>query len=116
MSVPNSMRVGPFCATVLAKKKYLIAYIFLIWISLLPAILEIWWYWQMLWPKPWEEPRPLHFYVFLPLYLFVIYITTVFAAIFFAKIMLVIVNIFHKPREGVFLRDTSDKDYRYWSL
>lgn len=112
MSVPNSMRIGPFCATVLVKKKYLIAYIFLIWISILPAIMEIWWYWQMLW----YDPRPLHFYVFLPLYLIVIYVTTVFAAIFFAKIMLMIARIFHKPREGVFLRDPSDRDYRYWSL
>ena len=112
MSVPNSMRVGPFCATVLAKKKYLLMYIFLIWISLLPAILEIWWYWQMLW----YDIRPLHFYVFLPLFFIVMYITTVFAAIFFAKILLIIVNVFHKPREGVFLRDPADKDYRYWSL
>ena len=112
MSVPNSMRVGPFCATVLAKKKYLLLYIFLIWISLLPAILEIWWYWQILW----YDLRPLHFYVFLPLYFIVMYITTVFAAIFFAKILLIIVNVFHKPREGVFLRDSADKDYRYWSL
>jgi carbonic anhydrase/acetyltransferase-like protein (isoleucine patch superfamily) len=30
--------------------------------------------------------------------------------------MLMIANIFHKPKEGVFLRDSSDKDYRYWSL
>lgn len=112
MSVPNSMRVGPFCATVLAKKKYLFLHIFLIWISLLPAILEIWWYWQMLW----YDIRPLHFYIFLPLYFIVMYITTVFAAIFFAKILLTIVNVFHKPREGVFLRDPADKDYRYWSL
>ena len=112
MSVPNSMRVGPFCATVLVKKKYLLMYIFLIWISLLPAILEIWWYWQILW----YDLRPLHFYVFLPLYFIVMYITTVFAAIFFAKILLIIVNVFHKPREGVFLRDSADKDYRYWSL
>jgi len=112
VSVPNSMRIGPFCATVLAKKKYLLLYIFLIWISLLPAILEIWWYWQMLW----DDIRPLHFYVFLPLYFIVMYITTVFAAIFFDKILLIIVNVFHKPREGVFLRDPADKDYRYWSL
>jgi carbonic anhydrase/acetyltransferase-like protein (isoleucine patch superfamily) len=27
-----------------------------------------------------------------------------------------IVNTFHKPREGVFLREKNDKDYRYWSL
>lgn len=112
MSVPNSMRVGPFCASVLAKKKYLILYVFLIWVTLLPAILEIWWYWQMLW----HEARPLHFYVFLPLFLFVIYVSIVFAAIIFTKILLLIINIFHKPREGVFLRDISDKDYRYWSL
>ncbi len=112
MSVPNSMRVGPFCATVLVKKKYLLMHIFLIWISLLPAILEIWWYWQMLW----YDIRPLHFYVFLPLYFIVMYITTVFAAIFFAKILLIMVNVFHKPREGVFLRDPADRDYRYWSL
>ncbi len=112
MSVPNSMRVGPFCASVLAKKKYMILYVFLIWITLLPSILEIWWYWQMLW----NDIRPLHFYVFLPLFLFVIYVSTVFVAIFFTKILLVIISIFHKPREGVFLRDISDKDYRYWSL
>jgi len=112
VSVPNSMRVGPFCASVLVKKKYMILYIFLIWITLLPAILEIWWYWQLLW----YEPRPLHFYVFLPLVLLIIYVSTVFAATIFTKIVLVIVNVFHKPREGTFLRDPSDKDYRYWSL
>ncbi|MHA2288896.1 MAG: DapH/DapD/GlmU-related protein [Promethearchaeota archaeon] len=112
MSVPNSMRVGPFCASVLVKKKYLIIYIFLIWITLLPAILEMWWYWQMLW----HEIRPIHFYIFLPLYLFVIYVSIVFFAVVFTKILLSIISVFHKPREGVFLRDPSDKDYRYWSL
>jgi acetyltransferase-like isoleucine patch superfamily enzyme len=106
------MRVGPFCASVLVKKKYMVLYIFLIWLTLLPAILEIWWYWQLLW----YEVRPIHFYIFLPLVLFAIYVSTVFAAIIFTKILLVIINVLHKPREGVFLRDPSDKDYRYWSL
>ena len=112
MSVPNSMRVGPFCASVLVKKKYLILYVFLIWLTLLPAILEMWFYWQWLW----YEVRPIHFYIFLPLALFVIYVSTVFVAIIFTKIILLIVNVVHKPREGTFLRDPSDKDYRYWSL
>jgi len=40
----------------------------------------------------------------------------VFTSLFFAKILLIIVNSIHEPREGVFLRDASDKDYRYWSL
>ena len=109
MSVPNSMRVGPFCASVLVKKKYMILYIFLIWLTFLPALLEMWWYWQMLW----NETRPIHFYIFLPLFLFVIYLSMVFSAIIFAKILLAVINVFHKPREGVFLRDPSDKDYRF---
>jgi len=44
------------------------------------------------------------------------YITIVFISIFTAKILLRVVNLIHKPREGVFLRHPSDKDYRYWSL
>ena len=44
------------------------------------------------------------------------YITIVFSAIIFAKILLIIANVFHKPREGVFLRSPPDKDYRYWSI
>ena len=37
-------------------------------------------------------------------------------SLIFAKILLLIVNLVHKPREGVFIRHRSDKDYRYWSL
>ncbi|MBY9014040.1 MAG: hypothetical protein KGD70_16905, partial [Candidatus Lokiarchaeota archaeon] len=44
------------------------------------------------------------------------YVTMVFTSLFFAKILLIIVNSIHEPIEGVFLRDASDKDYRYWSL
>jgi acetyltransferase-like isoleucine patch superfamily enzyme len=112
MSVPSSMRVGPFTSTVLVNKRYLIFYIFLIWISFIPILLEFWFYWQWLW----NPIRPIHFYIFLPLLLFVMYLTMVFTAIFFAKILLVIVNKIHKPTEGVFQRDASNKDYRYWSL
>ncbi len=111
MSVPNTMRVGPFTPTVLAKKRYLIFYIFLIWISIIPLLLEFWVYWQFLW-----LPRPVHFYAFLPLLAVLMYITIVFSGIIFAKILLIFVNAVHKPREGVFLRHPADKDYRYWSL
>jgi len=44
------------------------------------------------------------------------YVTIVFSAIIFARLLLGLVNAFHKPREGVFLRIPADKDYRYWSL
>ncbi len=112
MSVPNTMRVGPFTPTVLVKKRYLIFYIFLIWISIIPVLLEFWVYWRFLW----DYERPVHFYTFLPLLAVLMYVTIVFSGIIFAKILLIIVNAIHKPREGVFLRIPEDKDYRYWSL
>ncbi len=112
MSVPTSMRVGPFTSTVLVKKRYLIFYIFLMWISMIPVLLEYWFYWQWLY----DPVRPVHFYIFLPLLVFLMYITMVFTSLFFAKILLIIANAFHKPKVGTFLRDPSDRDYRYWSL
>ncbi|MFX0036866.1 MAG: DapH/DapD/GlmU-related protein [Candidatus Hermodarchaeota archaeon] len=112
MSVPNTMRVGPFTPTVLVKKRYLIFYILLIWISIIPILLEFWVYWRFLW----SYSRPVHFYTFLPLLVFLMYVTLVFSGIIFAKILLVIVNAIRKPREGIFLRIPEDKDYRYWSL
>jgi len=112
MSVPNTMRLGPFTPTVLVKKRYLIFYFFLIWASIIPLLLEFWVYWRLLW----NYTRPIHFYTFLPLLAILMYVTIVFTAIFFAKILLVIVNVIHKPRTGVFSRTSADKDYRYWSL
>jgi carbonic anhydrase/acetyltransferase-like protein (isoleucine patch superfamily) len=106
------MKVGPFTPTVLVKKKYLFFYFFLIWISIIPVLLEFWVYWRLLW----DYNRPVHFYTYLPLLFFLMYISIVFFSIFFAKILLILVNAFHKPREGVFLRHENDKDYRYWSL
>ncbi|MHA1291747.1 MAG: acyltransferase [Promethearchaeota archaeon] len=111
MSVPTSMRVGPFNPTVLIKKRYLIFYIFLVWISVIPILLEFWWYWNFLYY--W---KPIHFFIFLPLLCFLAYITMVFTSLIFAKLLLIIVNKIHKPKEGIFLRDPSDKDYRYWNI
>ncbi len=112
MSVPNTMKIGPFVPTVLAKKRYLIFYFYTIWASIIPLMLEFWIYWHFLW----NYDRPIHFYTFLPLLFFGLYISLVFSAIFFAKIALIIVNVIHKPKVGVFLRHPADKDYRYWSL
>jgi len=112
LSVPTSMRVGPFAPTELPKKRYLLFYIFLIWISFIPIMLQFWLYWQFLW----DYERPIHFYIYLPLFAFLWYVELVLISLLFAKLLLVIVNKIHKPREGVFLRDNSDKDYRYWCI
>lgn len=112
MSVPSSMRVGPFIPTILLKKQYLMFYLIIVWFSFIPLFLEFWIYWHILW----NYTRPIHFYIFLPLLIIPMYVTLVFSATFIAKIFHVIINAIHKPRTGVFLRHPSNKDYRYWCM
>ncbi len=110
MSVPASLNVGPNTTLTLVKKRYLIFYVFLIWISIFSIQFEFWLIWKL------YEPKFIHFLFFLPPVILLMYLTSIIISLIFAKIFLIIVNIFHKPREGVFLRHSSDKDYRYWSL
>ncbi len=112
MSVPTSLRVGPFTPSVLLRKRHVLFYIILMWASIITVLLEFWLYWQLFW----DYVRPVHFYIYLPLFCFVAYVSIVFSAIFFAKILLVIINKIYKPREGVFIRDVSDRDYKYWTI
>ncbi len=111
MSVPSSLKVGPNTTLILVKRRYLIFYIFLIWISIFTIQFEFWWFWYF-----YVIEKYVHFYFFLPLVIFIMYLTSIIVSLFFAKLFLVIVNLIHKPREGVFLRHPSDRDYRYWSL
>ncbi|MFX0154808.1 MAG: hypothetical protein ACFE9Q_09800 [Candidatus Hodarchaeota archaeon] len=110
MSVPSSLNVGPNTTLTLVKKRHLIFYIFLIWISIFSIQFELWFIWRL------YEPKFIQFLFFLPILIFIMYLTSVFVSLFFAKLLLVIINLIHKPREGVFLRHHSDKDFRYWSL
>ncbi len=104
------MKGNPFTTNVLAKKRYLIHYFFLIWISFLPPILEFWFYWKIF------NSNTLLFLALIPLEFIFLYLILVFSSIIFAKTMLIFVNLFHKPREGVFKRSSNDTDYNYWSL
>ena len=110
MSIPASLKCGPHTTLLLIKKRYLIFYIFLIWISIFAIQFEFWLLWQL------YEPRFIQFLVLLPLLIFIMYITSIAVSLIFAKIFLVIINLVHKPKEGVFLRTSIDEDYRYWCL
>jgi acetyltransferase-like isoleucine patch superfamily enzyme len=111
MSIPSSLKVGPNTTLFLAKKRYLILYFILMWISIFTIQFEFWLLWVV-----YDIGKYIHFYLFLPLMVFVMYLSAIFVSLISAKLMLLIVNLIHKPREGVFLRHKSDKDFRYWSL
>ncbi|MFX1239346.1 MAG: hypothetical protein ACFFAS_15365 [Promethearchaeota archaeon] len=117
MSVPSSLQAGPFTTTILVKRRYVLFYVFLMWVSILSIFLEFWIFWQEIYS--WQyffAWRDIHFYLLLPIVCFIMYLTAVIVSLLFAKLLLVFVNFFHKPREGIFLRDASDKDYRYWNI
>ncbi|MFX1280187.1 MAG: hypothetical protein ACFFA3_12280 [Promethearchaeota archaeon] len=111
MSVPSSLNVGPNTTLTLAKKRYMLFYFILIWVSIFTIQFEFWLFWAV-----YEIEKFIHFYLFLPLLIFIMYLSAILVSLLFAKFFLVIVNLIHKPREGVFLRHRSDRDYRYWSM
>jgi acetyltransferase-like isoleucine patch superfamily enzyme len=102
--------MAPFTASVIAKKRYFIIYFILLWGSIIPPLLQFWLFWKIF------NISELFFFALLPLELLLFYLTLVFSSIILAKMILIVVNLFHKPQEGVFKRDSKNKDYSYWSL
>ncbi|MFX0046710.1 MAG: hypothetical protein ACFE8G_00945 [Candidatus Hermodarchaeota archaeon] len=87
--------------------KFLAVYIPIFWLSGLMA--AIFWY---------EYTRffGLSTILFLPLALFCMIYIFIFGVLFFSKMLLIFVNLLHKPREGVFLAEIGDTDYEFWMM
>lgn len=108
MSIPASLRTGPNTTNVLARKRYMLIYILLLWLSLLPVTSLIW----MLF----ANSDPSEILIYLPFSFLGWYFLFMMDTIIFCWIALKIVNLIHKPREGYFPRNKNNKDYKYWSL
>ncbi len=52
----------------------------------------------------------------IPVWLFVLYFIFVFGIAIFTKAFILIVNMLHKPKEGVFRAEEGDRDYEFWRL
>ncbi len=73
-------------------------------------MLWLWYFWQFF------TILDLVFYIIFPFAFFLGIIILIISSTILAKIILMFVNVIHKPRQGIFLRTKSDKDYCYWSL
>ncbi|MHA1732784.1 MAG: DapH/DapD/GlmU-related protein [Promethearchaeota archaeon] len=113
-STPVSVFEGISTTNTLAMKRYVVVYLAMLWFSLLPsAFLAIRYLQPRLVTGNYFDPWFLLMFPFQVLFWWLIF---VFMAIFVARVFLWVVNLFHKPREGIFERSKADKDYRYWSL
>ena len=51
-----------------------------------------------------------------PFNIFFIYLSAVIGCIFSCKLLLILINLFHKPKEGIFLIHKGNRDYEFWCL
>lgn len=79
-------------------------------LSAQPAILWFWFYWQFF------PNLSLTFFIIFPAVFIVGIIILILSAIVVSRVFLSVINIIHKPREGVFKRSRLDKDYCYWGI
>ncbi|MFW9829544.1 MAG: hypothetical protein ACFFEY_18365 [Candidatus Thorarchaeota archaeon] len=52
----------------------------------------------------------------IPIWLFILYFIFVFGIAIFTKAFILIVNMVHKPKEGIFRAEEGDKDYEFWRV
>ena len=110
ISIPSSIREGPRTTNALVKKKYFITYLAVMVLGAQPSILWFWFTWQIF------PDKDLLFYFFFPLFFFTGIFILIIGSTIIAKIFLLILKLFHSPREGIFERSRKDKDYCFWSL
>ncbi len=88
--------------------KFLAVYLPIFWLAGL--LISIYWY------EYTKEGIMLSTLLFLPIsILFMIYIF-ILGCLLFSKLILILVNLIHKPKEGIFLAEIRDTDYEFWML
>jgi carbonic anhydrase/acetyltransferase-like protein (isoleucine patch superfamily) len=92
--------------------KFLIVYIPIFWLSGL--VITTIWYWysrsQFISNFEWS------FFLFFPLILFGLIYIFILGCLLFSKLFLIIVNLIHKPKEGVFKAEIGNTDFEFWQL
>ncbi len=95
--------------------KFLLVYIPIFWVSGL--IITILWYWyseDII--NGYSIRFHLPFFLFFPVMLFGLLYIFILACILFSKLLLIVVNLIHKPKEGVFKAKIGDTDFEFWML
>ncbi|MFX1371773.1 MAG: hypothetical protein ACFFCE_07920 [Promethearchaeota archaeon] len=52
----------------------------------------------------------------LPVWLFILYFIFIFGIAIFTKAFILIINMIHEPKEGIFRAEEGDQDYEFWRL
>jgi carbonic anhydrase/acetyltransferase-like protein (isoleucine patch superfamily) len=52
----------------------------------------------------------------IPVWLFILYFIFIFGVALFTRAFLLMINMIHRPKEGVFRAEEGDQDYEFWRL
>ena len=94
------------------RNRYLFLYIVIIILSFVPCSLFEYWYFINFWRSDFYWL----FFLLLPFNILILIYLLQISSIIFSLLFLSIVKLLHRPKEGIFKRDLSDKEYRYWNL
>jgi len=89
-------------------------------IKILIFYIPIFWMGGLLTLSAWDGLNfYLPFWLFLsifPFILFALYYVFIFGCIFTTKLFLILINLIHKPKQGIFKAEEGDKDFEFWRL
>jgi carbonic anhydrase/acetyltransferase-like protein (isoleucine patch superfamily) len=89
--------------------KFLAVYIPILWFS--GILVGIYWYSYLNNPDDWFWQM-----IFFPINIFASYFIFIFGCAFFSKLFLILINLIHMPKEGIFRAEKGDKDFEFWCL
>ncbi|MHA1194353.1 MAG: hypothetical protein ACTSP9_19060 [Promethearchaeota archaeon] len=102
--------------------KFLIVYIPIFWLGGL--IISIFWYEYT--KEVWDFSNQTSLInsifnnvstiLFLPIAIFIMIYLFILGVLFFSKLLLILINMIHLPKEGIFLAETGNTDYDFWML
>lgn len=87
--------------------KFLILYVFIFWMGGLLVIFV----WLMSINLP-----VITLLLVLPFYIIMVYFVFNIACVVVTKFLLVLINLIHKPKEGIFRAEPGNKDFEFWRL
>lgn len=97
---------------VVKENKIFWLYPILIWLSFFPTSLIFISFFHFF--SFWIEP--LIIICFLPISLVIYYLIFILFLLLFTKLILILLNLFNKPKEGIFQRNLRDKNYRFFIM
>jgi len=108
----NELKFDILTATAMPKEalKFIWLYIPIIWFSGIITIIQFSTFWSDF------IGIPLFFFLLLPFVVFADYYIFLGASLLFVKLLLIIINLIHKPKEGIFHIIKERKDYLFWCI